>query len=90
MVSAVNNYSQEFVAVQYGKSDERIAGEEGFEAFYEEYQDELETIGKRPDLLLFHKADYQKEWNYNISRFPRETLDDIVPKAVVGIEIRSS
>jgi len=90
MVSAVNHHSREFVAVQYGKSDERIAGEEGFEAFYEEYQDELETIGKRPDLLLSRKADYQEEWEYNISRYSREMLDSIVPKAVVGIEIRSS
>ncbi len=90
IVSAVNQHSEEFVAVQYGKSDERIAGETGFEVFYEEYQDELETIGKRPDLLLFRKADYQEDWQYNISRYSREVLDSIVPKAVVGIEIRSS
>jgi len=36
-----------------GKSENIVAGEPGFEEFYEQYQDELETTGKRPDILLF-------------------------------------
>ena len=58
ILQAINALSGKFVAVQYGKSENIIAGEPGFEEFYEQYQDELETIGKRPDILLFSKAVY--------------------------------
>lgn len=67
-----------------------MAGEDGFKEFYEGYQDELDTIGKRPDLLLFRKSDYKPEWGDSIAKFNKEQLDDIVPKAVAGLEIRSS
>ena len=87
---AINAKSERYVAVQYGKSENIIAGEPGFEEFYEQYQDELETIGKRPDLLLFSKEVYQKDWGYNISNFTKEQLDVIVPLATAGIEVRSS
>lgn len=87
---AINAKSGRFVAVQYGKSENIIAGEPGFDEFYEQYQDELETIGKRPDLLLFKKEDYKQEWKYNISNFSKEQLDEIVPLAKAGIEVRSS
>lgn len=87
---AINSKSEKFVAVQYGKSENIIAGEPGFEEFYEQYQDELETIGKRPDLLLFSKEVYKQEWGLNISNFSKEQLDAIVPLATAGIEVRSS
>lgn len=90
VLSAINALSEDLVAVHYGKSDTRIAGEEGFEQFYEEYQDELDTIGKRPDILVLKKSDYDVTWNYNISSLAKSQLDVIVPKAVAGIEIRSS
>lgn len=90
ILQAINALSKKFVAVQYGKSENIIAGEPGFEEFYEQYQDELETIGKRPDILLFSKEVYSEAWGNNISNFPKGQLDEIVPLAEAGIEVRSS
>lgn len=87
---AINSVSANYKAVQYGKSDNKVAGEEGFKEFYEGYQDELDAIGKRPDLLLFKKSDYNPEWGASIANFTKEQLDQIVPRAVAGLEIRSS
>jgi AccI restriction endonuclease len=56
--AAINEASKNYVAVRYGKSDDLIAGDEGFNNFYQEFQDELDTIGKRPDILVFDKSDY--------------------------------
>jgi hypothetical protein len=50
---AINENSKNFVAVKYGKSDDLVAGEDGFDTFYQDFQTELDTIGKRPDLLDF-------------------------------------
>ena len=36
VLRAFNETSKNFVAVKYGKSDERVAGEEGFNDFLEE------------------------------------------------------
>lgn len=90
ILQAINHTSSEFVAVQYGRSDQFVAGEPGFEQFYQSYQNELDTIGKRPDLLIFRTADYDFDWSFNISRLPREILDKIVPRAMAGLEVRSS
>ena len=87
---AINETSENFVAVKYGKSDDVIAGEEGFDTFYQEFQDELDTIGKRPDLLIFYKVDYNSQLGYDISQIPHREISDYVRKAVAGIEIRSS
>ena len=56
---AINDNSHNIVAVKYGKSDDLVAGDTGFERFFYDYQEELDTIGKRPDLLLFRKEDYR-------------------------------
>ena len=48
---AINDNSENIVAVRYGKSDDLVAGDEGFEKFFNDYQAELDTIGKRPDIL---------------------------------------
>ena len=37
---AINETSENYVAVRYGKSDDLIAGDEGFDKFYNEFQDE--------------------------------------------------
>src|SRR5690606_23092751 len=79
-----------FVAVKYGKSDDLIAGDEGFDNFYQEFQNELDTIGKRPDLLIFKKSDFDAKLGYDISQVPHHTIFDYVKKAVAGIEVRSS
>lgn len=90
VLRAINSLSKNYKAIQYGRSQNLVAGEPGFEEFYEEYQDELDTIGKRPDILLFSNDVYQEEWGDNISEFTNEQLDEIVPLATAGIEVRSS
>ena len=57
VLNAVNTHSTEYCAVQYGRSDNLAAGDPGFAKFYLEYQDELNNIGKKPDLLIFRRSD---------------------------------
>lgn len=90
IMKAINGNATNHVAVKYGKSDDIIAGDEHFAQFYEAYQDELDTIGKRPDLLIFSKDDYRPELGTDISQLPHNDIDDYVAKAVAGIEVRSS
>jgi type II restriction enzyme len=87
---AINETSKNFVAVKYGKSDDLVAGEEGFDTFYQEFQDELDTIGKRPDLLIFKKEDFIADLGYDISQVSHHTITGYVKKAIAGIEVRSS
>ena len=87
---AINQTSKNFVAVRYGKSDDLVAGEDGFDTFYQEFQDELDTIGKRPDLLIFKKEDFVTDLGTDISKIPHHAITEYVKKAVAGIEVRSS
>lgn len=87
---AINETSKNYVAVRYGKSDDLIAGEIGFDEFYTDFQDELDTIGKRPDLLVFKKSDFDKKLGYDISKIKHSQITDYVKKAIAGLEIRSS
>ncbi|MDR1291036.1 MAG: AccI family restriction endonuclease, partial [Planctomycetaceae bacterium] len=87
---AINTISQNYIAVKYGKSDNIVAGEEGFDSFYQEFQNELDTIGKRPDLLIFRKTDYNSQLGLDISRAEHAQITEYVKKAVAGIEVRSS
>lgn len=89
LLNAINNNTSKYIAVKYGRDDNIIAGEDGFKDFYEAYQDELDEIGKRPDILIFDKNDFEYDTK-NISNYPRSILDDLVPKAKCGIEVRSS
>lgn len=89
LLNGINNNSEKYIAVKYGRDDDIIAGEQGFKEFYEQYQDELDSIGKRPDILIFRKCDFPYK-SINISHLPINELDLIVPKAVCGIEVRSS
>lgn len=88
--NSFKNKSKDFIIVHYGKSDNITAGDPEFKAFYEAYQDELDSIGKRPDLLIFNKNDYQERWGEDISKYSLEELANIVPKAIAGLEVRSS
>jgi len=83
LLEAINSNSSEFVAVPYGKSDDIIAGDDRFKEFYEAYQDELDSIGKRPDILIFYKKDLDGVDVSNLT-------DEVVSKAKCGIEVRSS
>lgn len=87
---AINNSSQNYVAVKYGKSDDIIAGDPGFTAFFEEFQKELDEIGKRPDILIFRKKDFDEQLGYDISRVPHNRITNYVKKAIAGVEVRSS
>lgn len=90
ILRAINENAKNHVAVKYGKSDDLVAGEEGFDAFFQEFQDELDTIGKRPDLLIFNKKDFDKNLGFDISHIPHNEIDAYVKKAIAGIEVRSS
>ncbi|MCC7431364.1 AccI family restriction endonuclease [bacterium] len=87
---AINETSKNFVAVKYGKSDDLMAGEDGFDTFYQEFQDELDTIGKRPDLLIFKREDFIADLGNDISQVPHHKIMSYVKKALAGIEVRSS
>ena len=80
---AINEFSSEYFAVQYGRSDSIAAGDDGFADFYMEYQSELNTIGKRPDLLIFKLTDFPDR-NVDIEN------DEHIRKAIVALEVRSS
>jgi len=80
---AINEFTGDYFAVQYGRSDSISAGDEGFADFYAEYQEELNVIGKRPDLLIFKSSDFPNR-NVDIEN------DDHVKRAVVALEVRSS
>jgi AccI restriction endonuclease len=87
---AINKTLKNYVAVRYGKSDDLIAGDDGFSDFFQKFQDELDTIGKRPDLLVFKKSDFNFKLGYDISSLPHNSITEYVKKAVAGLEIRSS
>lgn len=90
LIRAINETSSNYVAVKYGKSDDLIAGEDGFDEFYKQFQEELDTIGKRPDILVFKKENFAAEKGIDISRFPHHEITEYVKKAIAGIEVRSS
>ncbi len=87
---AINETSKNYVAVRYGRSDDLIAGEKGFQQFYNKFQDELDTIGKRPDLLIFKKEDFDLDLGYDISKIDHAEIIEYVKISIAGLEIRSS
>lgn len=82
--AAINENSQEYIALQYGRADSLAAGDPGFSDFYLAYQDELNHIGKKPDLLIFHRDDIPDPSKVNLDD------DELIRKAVAAIEVRSS
>lgn len=90
IMRAINEVSRNYVAVHYGKNDDLIAGEDGFDTLYKEFQEELDAIGKRPDILIFKKSDYRKDLGLDISTISHCEIDNYVKMAIAGIEVRSS
>ena len=80
---AINEYSDDYFAVEYGRSESIAAGDDGFADFYMKYQSELNAIGKRPDILIF-----------KVSDFPTRSIDiendEHIRRAVAALEVRSS
>ncbi|MHC4464087.1 MAG: AccI family restriction endonuclease [Planctomycetota bacterium] len=80
---AINEYLDNFFAVEYGRAESIAAGDDGFAEFYKDYQEELNSIGKRPDLLIFKVSDFP-------DRKVDVESDEHVTKAVAALEVRSS
>lgn len=76
--------------VKYGRTDDIMAGEPGFESFYTKYQDELDAVGKKPDVLVFRAGDYPSDAGLDISTLPPKAQSTIASKAFAGLEVRSS
>ena len=83
VIKAINDFSSDFVAVPYGRSESIAAGDPGFAEFYTAYQDELNEIGKKPDILIFRTTDAPTSYS-NLSKAAQ------VSRAVAAIEVRSS
>jgi type II restriction enzyme len=47
-------------------------------------------FGKRPDLLIFNKSDFNTDLGFDISQIPHHQITAYVKKAIAGIEVRSS
>ncbi|MBQ9368083.1 MAG: AccI family restriction endonuclease [Victivallales bacterium] len=84
VLSSINAASSDYVALQYGRSDSISAGDPGFAEFYAHYQEELNLIGKRPDILIFKRGDTPSD---GLLDFENNAL---ISKAVAAIEVRSS
>lgn len=78
--SSINGICDRYIAVRYGRSDDISAGHPDFKRFYRAYQEELNTIGKKPDLLIFNRSDYSDD----------QSSEETVKKAICAIEVRSS
>ena len=80
---AINQHSEDYRAVQYGEADSISAGDPDFASHYTAYQNELNTIGKRPDILVFRRHEVPEDSG---------TLTDptVVGRAVAALEVRSS
>lgn len=70
------------VATPYGCDEDIVAGEEGFKEYYTAYQQELNAIGKRCDLLIFSPGSRGQLSN----KLSEATIRD----ALQGLEVRSS
>ena len=81
--NAINSYSKNYCAVKYGRSDSLAAGDPNFKDFYKSYQEELNIIGKKPDLLIFNRKHIKDQ------KIDTDNAD-FVSKAISAIEIRSS
>ncbi len=84
VISSINAASANYVALAYGCSESLSAGDEGFEEYYAKYQEELNTIGKRPDVLVFRRKDAPSDG------IVESNDHDTVSKAIAAIEVRSS
>ena len=83
-LAAINENSQEYQAVKYGRDDSLSAGDSGFREFYMEYQNELNEIGKKPDLLIYRSSDLPTSGRVDLED------DEFVERAIAAIEVRSS
>lgn len=81
---AINENFDDLCALKYGRNDSLAVGDTGFAEFYDAYRDELNTIGKKPDILVFRRNDIPN------NQFPDLNDEELVCKAIAAIEVRSS
>lgn len=86
VLAAINQSVEDYVALPYGRDDSLSAGDDGFEEFFHEYQRELNSLGKRPDVLVFRREDVTAAQVDD----PRSIDEQTVCKAVAALEVRSS
>jgi len=84
VLASINVERSPFWAVPYGRSESLAAGDSGFKDYYLDYLHELNTIGKRPDILIFRRAEYPEKTSLEI------LSDELVCHAVAAVEVRSS
>ena len=84
VLASINASSPKYVALPYGRSDSIAAGDPGFADFYANYLNELNTIGKRPDILIFKREDAPVDGIVDVQD------NELISKAVAAIEVRSS
>ena len=60
--NAINENSLEYCAIKYGHMETMHAGDPGFDQYFSKYVNELETIGKKPDILVYRRVDVPKDY----------------------------
>lgn len=80
---AINTHSSRYRAVRYGRRESLPADHPRFRQHYATYLKELNSFGKKPDLLVFPKG-------LNLSPSDRAMSDETVRQALAAIEVRSS
>jgi hypothetical protein len=84
---AVNGSGLPVVAMPYGRTENLVAGEPGFAEFFRGYHEELRTLGKRPDLLVFPAGKAPAaDW----AGGPAADLVPAASQAIAAFEVRSS
>lgn len=82
VIRAINDHAGGLRAVRYGDTDATAPGDPDFKNHFSDYQEELNTIGKRPDILIFRSDVPGIE--------DPVTQPEIVRRATAALEIRSS
>ena len=83
----VNESGLPVIALPYGRTENLVAGEPGFAEFFLGYHEELRTLGKRPDLLVFSAG---KAPTADWVGKPAAQLIPVASQAMAGFEVRSS
>ena len=79
---AINEFSEEYVGSTIWSLRGFVCWRQRIFRLFENYQEELNTIGKRPDLLIFRRTDTESGLKLKDCKF--------ISQAVAAIEIRSS
>lgn len=87
---ALNKQLADIRAVKFGNSDQIIAGDASFPAFFERYHCELAATGKRPDLLLVSNSSAAPCWGDDVSMLEPVALKPVTAAALAAVEVRSS